>query len=423
MRVSGKKLAAVGGLAATVAYLAISGAHPPARRAAITAAVAFLAILCDRRAISLRSLAIAALVILALQPLAVVEPGFEMSFCATAALVALAERWPRRGHGGLPLPWYVAGPQRLKDWMLAMATISFVAGAVTGPFAIQHFNRMASYGLFANIAADFLASALMMPALALAAIGEALNLDPVALTPFLLLAGWSGRAILAVAHLFATAPGASHTFASAPPPALALSYIGIVFACLWKGALRWVSAPLAAAVLVWPRPAPPAAWIAADGDNAAIVADGRAIVLKPGVRSFASEAWASRRGLILPAEPDLEADLAFDCDRNHCLPRYGTMPAIGAWWTRRRPKPEQMEALCRASDIVILRAQTALPPACAATLVLGPDAFARGGAAELYPALQTGWRIVWSAADRGVRPWTAPADDDVQRRRQSTKVQ
>jgi competence protein ComEC len=81
------------------AYLVLSGAHPPARRAAITASVAFFAILLDRRAVSLHSLAIAALIILFIEPDVVVQPGFEMSFCATASLVALAELW-RRAAGG-----------------------------------------------------------------------------------------------------------------------------------------------------------------------------------------------------------------------------------------------------------------------------------------------------------------------------------
>ncbi len=35
----------------------------------------------------------------------------------------------------------------------------------TGPFAIQHFNRVANYGVFANLSADFLASVVLMPAL------------------------------------------------------------------------------------------------------------------------------------------------------------------------------------------------------------------------------------------------------------------
>jgi competence protein ComEC len=406
LRVSGKKLAAVGGLVAVAVYLALSGAHPPARRAAITASVAFLAILLDRRAVSLHSLALAALIILALQPVAVVEPGFEMSFCATAALVALAELWPRRG-GLIQAPWFVAWPQKIKDAILGLIAVSFVAGAATGPFAIQHFNRMASYGLFANLFADLLASAVLMPALVVAGIGEALGVAPGWLGAPLAVAGWSGQGILAIAHTFANAPGASHTFASAPPIALLVSFLGIVFACLWKGRLRWVAAPLALAVLVWPRDSAPAGWIAAEGANAAVVLDGRAIVLKPAVRKFASDAWAVHRGLIAPFDPDAEATLAFDCNKMRCLPHAGTTPAIGAWWTRRAPKPDAIDALCRASAILILKAQVSTPPSCDGVLVLRPADFARGGSAEVFPtATGDGWRLDWSSDWRGARPWT-----------------
>ena len=360
---------------------------------------------------SLRSLAVAALVILALQPLAVVEPGFQMSFCATAALVAMAEIWPRHG-GGVQAPWFVVWPQKLRDWLLTMLAISFVAGAATAPFALQYFNRMANYGLFANLFADFIASALLMPSLVVSGIGEALGLDSAWLQPFLWLAGWSGGAILAIAHLFATAPGASRAMASAPPIALVVSYAGIIFACLWRGRLRWCAAPLAAAVLLWPRPPTPAGWIAADGNNAAIVVGQRAIVLKPGIRTFASSAWTTHRGLITPFAPSAEAELAFDCNRNQCTPRYGTQPAIGAWWTRRRPSTEKLDALCRASDIVILRADLAPPQTCKTVLLLKPADFAQGGAVEIYPAANGGWRLDWSSASRGRRPWTAISKAD-----------
>jgi competence protein ComEC len=47
----------------------------------------FTAVLCDRRAISLRSVAIAALIVLIRRPETLLSPGFQMSFAATAALV------------------------------------------------------------------------------------------------------------------------------------------------------------------------------------------------------------------------------------------------------------------------------------------------------------------------------------------------
>ncbi|MDP1222805.1 ComEC/Rec2 family competence protein, partial [Klebsiella pneumoniae] len=74
----------------------ISGSPPPAERAAVTASIAFLAVLADRQAVTMRALAAAAFVVLLLRPEAVVTPGFQMSFAATAALVALVEVWPRR---------------------------------------------------------------------------------------------------------------------------------------------------------------------------------------------------------------------------------------------------------------------------------------------------------------------------------------
>ena len=406
LRVCGKKLAAAGGLVACAVYLALSGAHPPARRAAITAAIAFLAILCGRRAISMRSLALAALGVLALQPVAVVQPGFQMSFSATGALIAMAEVWPRRG-GRIEAPWFISWPQHARDWALAMACVSLVAGLATAPFALQHFNRMATYGLFANFAADLLASLVLMPALVICAAGAALGAPAALLGAPRAIAGGAAQAILAIAHLFATLPGAVRTMPSAPSPALLVAFLGIVFACLWKGRLRWVAAPLCAAVLVWPRAAPPVAWIAEDGDNAAIVEDGRSVVLKPHVRAFASGAWATRRGLASPFDPEEEAKLAFDCDRSGCVPNHGVEPALGAWWSRRvAPTPDKLAALCEASDILVIRGPQGRPSACPSRLVLTDRDFARGGAAEIFHEA-AGWRVSWAQDFRGERPWSA----------------
>ncbi len=404
LRVSGKKVAALGGLIAVAGYLILSGAHPPARRAAITASVAFVAILCDRRAISMHSLSIAALLILLLQPEVVVSPGFEMSFCATASLIALAELWPYRPRS-VGLPWALAALQRGRDWLVAMFAVSLVAGTATGPFAIQHFNRVANYGVFANLTADFLASALLMPAVAIAAIGELLNVSAVWLRGPLWVAGWAARAIVGLAHLFANAPHAAFSISSAPTIALALSYLGIVFACLWRGPMRWIGAPLAAAVALWPRPAAPVAWIASDGNDAAVVVRGQEIALKPDKRAYATQLWAQRRGFSLPADATAAQAATFDCDRKHCSPINGTQPALAAWWTVRQPKPEQLDALCAGAQILVTRAVFDRPASCAKALLLGPQNFATGGAAEVFRD-PNGWRLAWAQPIRGERPWT-----------------
>jgi len=403
LRVPGKKVAAAGALVAVGAYLVLSGAHAPARRAAITASVAFAAILMDRQAISLRSLALAALIILMMEPEVVVQPGFEMSFCATASLVALAEIWPRPVRPAPGLPWPIAAFQRGRDWLVALFMVSLVAGAATGPFAIQHFNRIANFGVFANLTADFVASVVMMPALAVALLLEIVGHGLA--TPALFVAGWSAKAIIALGHIFATAPAATATASTAPQLALELSYLGIIFVCLWRGWLRWLGLPLAAAVALWPRPPAPMMWISGDGGDAAVIARGEEVVVRPGVKTYATQLWAQRRGLAIPADMARARGAVFDCDYWSCAARPGVSPALGIWWTRRKPKPDRLAALCARSEILVLRADVELPPSCREAIVLRPGDFAAGGAAEVFKAPR-GWRIAWSQPLRGQRPWT-----------------
>jgi competence protein ComEC len=269
LRVSTKKLGGVAGLIAVLAYLALSGAPPPAVRAAVTAAVAFIAILCDRRAISLRALAFAALLVLALQPEAVLQPGFQMSFAATTALVALAEglEGPARE---INTPWPIALVQRSLSWIGLTLLVSLTAGLATTPFAIQHFNRVAAYGLVANLLSAPLTSFVLMPSLALGAVGEPAGVS----APALALAGWSVDALKTIARGVASLPNATLVFQSAPPVALAVSFLGLLFACLWRGPLRWVGVPLACAVLWWPKPVPPQLWVAAEAPTSPSSATG-----------------------------------------------------------------------------------------------------------------------------------------------------
>jgi competence protein ComEC len=338
----------------------------------------------------------------------VISPGFEMSFCATASLVALAEVWPHR-HRAADLPWSLAALQMARDWTIGMLMVSFVAGAATTPFSIQHFNRIANYGMFANLTADLLAAMVLMPALTLSVLLQALGVSHAILAPLLVIVGVAAEAIVAVGHLFSNLPGAKLTISSAPTIALIVSYLGIVFACLWRGRLRWLGVPLSCAVAFWPRPAPPAAWIASDGGDAAVAIAGKAVALKPDTRAYAVQTWAQRRGFDLPADPVKAQAAIADCNRLHCAPVGAVSPAIAAWWTRRKPKPDALGALCKGADILILKAEVTPPDDCAHARVLGPGDFAKGGAAEVFPAAgaqgRAGWRLVWSQPLRGQRPW------------------
>ncbi|MGH6827606.1 MAG: ComEC/Rec2 family competence protein, partial [Rhizomicrobium sp.] len=132
-----KKWAALAALAASAFYLAISGAATPATRAFVMLAMMFLAILLDRPALSMRSLALAAVILLLMRPETITEPGFQMSFAAVSSLIAVAE-W-ERGRDRVTHRSWAWGHVR------GIALTSLVASFATLPFAMFHFGRATHY--------------------------------------------------------------------------------------------------------------------------------------------------------------------------------------------------------------------------------------------------------------------------------------
>jgi competence protein ComEC len=246
---------------------------------------------------------------------------------------------------------------------------------------MQHFNRTAMYGLGANLAKAPLSDFLIMPALALGALLEPMGLG----APFLWLAGQGIGMMLAVGEWVAGLPGAVKTVASAPDFVLPIAFLGVLFCCLWRGPLRWLGLPLAAAVMLWPRAPVPDLWIGDGGTNAAFVEAGQAVVMRPAVRQFAVDVWTRRRGF----EPAERAVDGWACTRFSCAPTEPGAGPLAMWWGRRAPSPDEIDALCRSASVVSVRASVAvLPPSCTGRLVLDGTDHAGGGAVALEP----GWR-------------------------------
>jgi competence protein ComEC len=315
-------------------------------------------------------------------------------------LVALAEAWPRPIRE-IDVPWPIHVFQTAVTWTAASLAVSLVAGLATGPFAMQHFNRISTWGLIANLLVAPISSFLMMPALALGAALTPLGLGQVPLE----VAGFAIDLMNAVARTAAGAPQAQLVVASAPAWTLPAAFLGLLWICLWKGPLRWAGAPLALAVLLTPRPPTPDIWIAADGAAVAIREGKTALLLRPDVKLFGAELWARRRGLT-PIADEAARNARYNCDAWSCAPRATAPVNLATAWNVRRPlAPGRLEDLCATVDIVILRAADA-GSSCAAPLVLTGADFRRGGSAELYASAGRGWRIVWSQSVRGHRPWT-----------------
>ena len=209
------------------------------------AAVVFGAILFDRPGISLRSFAIAMIIIVVLHPSSVLSPGFQMSFAATGALIAVYEFWSKR-RKGTPRGW-LSGPVFA---VKSLAVTSLVAAIATGPYAMYHFGRLAGMGLFANLLAMPIITFLTAPAAALAFLLAPFGYSDIGLRLF----GMTLEAVLTVAHYFDGADKAIQVSANPMPGAsLALFTIalGAAIICFGRARLWGIAVPTLAASLLW----------------------------------------------------------------------------------------------------------------------------------------------------------------------------
>lgn len=169
---STKKLAAALALISCFAYLLVAGAPTPAVRSFIMVAMVFIAMMLDRKGISFYALCWAAFFIILFQPHAVVTASFQLSFAATAAIVALYERF-----GGL---LYQPSQHWLKRiWVAVLATllVSLVATLATAPFIMTHFQRLQPWGLVANSLVSPITTFMIMPGAVLSFLGWPLSLE------------------------------------------------------------------------------------------------------------------------------------------------------------------------------------------------------------------------------------------------------
>src|ERR1700744_2799583 len=72
-----KKWSAAAALAAAAFYLLLSGCDVATQRSFFMTAVVLIAVMVDRRAVTFRTLAVAAMIVLAVAPEAVVHPSFQ----------------------------------------------------------------------------------------------------------------------------------------------------------------------------------------------------------------------------------------------------------------------------------------------------------------------------------------------------------
>jgi competence protein ComEC len=327
-----KKIAAVCALIAGGLYLALSGWNVATERAYIMVSMMFVAVLFDRQAISLRAVAMAALLILLIRPEVLPEPGFQMSFAATTALVAvfsivrrlnLMARWPK--------------------WLRGTLTVvlsSAVAGVATAPVAAAHFNRIADFGLIANVISVPVMGAIVMPAAVLAAVLSPIGLQWIPLMIMEPAIRW----LLYVAGRVAQIDGAVTWIASPPPQTLPLMALGSLFVVLWCGRIQWLGlCPVVLGFVLWTSAERPNLLVSSDGGLVGrMTAEGRALNKSSG-GSFAALSWLENDG----DPPDQQAAAA------RPMPALDMSGVRIAHVTGRGWQQRAVEA-CVTHDIVIL---------------------------------------------------------------------
>jgi len=409
-----KKIAAAAALLGTTAYLVVSGMGVPTQRSAIMIGVTLAAVLLDRQAVSLRTVAVAALAILLLQPEAVLDPGAQMSFASVVALVAGFEALrPWIGRDEMPdVDPAVRAFDTAVKWIGLSLTTSLIAGIATAPIALHHFNRVAPLGLLANLAATPLVSFVIMPAAVVTAFAAPFGLErwPLAAMG----AGIDG--MTAIAELAAAWTPSGGVIGRPLVAGTAMVVAGGLWMLLWRRRARLLGLPL---VLIGAAIGPFGAGfdlvVAGDGRGALVTrADGGlALVGKPG--DFEASLWLAALGD--PRPPD-DASLAAGvaCDPDACI-------LAGAGGRARLAvvfRPIAFGEECFAADVVVTG--LAAPPWCAeAATVVDAGALDGAGARTYAVVVRDGGGIGLEERDRALPPSRRPWTGGRRRRGQATR--
>jgi competence protein ComEC len=397
-----KKWSAAAALVAAAFYLLLSGAEVATQRSFFMTAVVLIAIMVDRRAVTFRTLAVAAMIVLTIAPEALVHPSFQMSFAATLGLVALVQ---------IGMPHLFAAPDnsataRVALWggreiaMLALA--SLVAGLATTPYAAFHFHRITPYGVLANLAAMPVVSALVMPAGLFGLAAMPFGFDGVCWWAMGVGIDW----MIVVTQWVAALPGAIGRMAAFGIGPLVAASLGIILLGLLRTPLRWSGAAVLGLAVVWALAVPqPDILISGDGHSIGVRGrDGRLHLMRTAKDAFLQKEWLAADADARQAG-DASLGDGVSCDEAGCVAQLadGALVALAL-------RPEALADDCAQAALVVTARQA--PPACGA-LVVDQERLRRHGAMALRRA-RDGFTVD-AVRPKGVnRPWSPAAAGDTE---------
>lgn len=383
-----KSIGAVFGLLAGFGYLLLAGGmgNVPAFRSTLMLALVFGAVLAGRQALTMRNVAIAALVIIVIDPASVFRPSFQLSFAAVVGLIGIYEL--ALPAGGQDESWLT----RARGALVTTAWTSLVAGLATLLFSAYHFQQTAPLGVVGNLLALPFVTFVIMPGALLGVLTIPLGID----APFFLFMGWGIDRMVDVAWLVA---GWSEGLSGNPLLGEWTLLAGLL-ALAWFAFLdsRWrLAGPvvaLAGVGLLGFEPRPDV--LIADTTQAVAVATADGLALVTGQKgSFVVEAWEEHYQIAIG-----EVHPQASCDSIGCIV---TLPYYSIAVIR---NAAAFSEDCAGHDLVVSRVP--VPAGCGADgAVIGPPELIRGGVQWLRWDKAAGRFDIRPAITRPNRPWRA----------------
>ena len=250
-----KKWAGALAMLGAIVYAVGTGSRPGTERALYMTLIMLGAVLFDRRAFSMRNLALAAFVIVLFEPEALLGASFQLSFAAVSALVAI---WEARADAAKRIRSIDKMPmrpridrsdkllmalERLRHGPAAMLLSTVCATTATASFMAAGFHELSPYVLIGNPLTLTIIEFFAVPGALIGAFLYPLGLDGwvwsylgLGINFILWAARWIGALPGATVHL--------HAFASWALPFLSLA---VLCAVLWRSMpMRLLALPLAA---------------------------------------------------------------------------------------------------------------------------------------------------------------------------------
>jgi competence protein ComEC len=350
--------AAIGALAG-IGYTLLTGAQVPTVRSCVGALLVLAALALGREPLSLRMVAVAAVVVLLLWPEALMGPSFQMSFAAVLAIVAL--------HTSAPVRAFLAA--REESWLsrtgrraLMLLLTGVVIELTLMPIVLFHFHRAGVYGAMANVIAIPLVTFLSMPLVALALLLDAAGAGG----PVWWLVGKTLDLLLWIAHTTSAQPGAVKLSPQMGGGTFALFLAGGLWLALWRGRARLLGLlPVALATGLLVATPVPDLLISGDGRHVGITGEGEPLLVLRQTRSeFTRDNLMELAGV--EGEPVALAEWpGARCSADFCaigIERAGREWQVLMSRSRNRIEERALAAACERSDIVV--SERWLPRSC-----------------------------------------------------------